>query len=744
MALVEFPFAPGIDKQDTTVGAENRWVDSDNVRFRYGLPEKVGGWSSLVSDSIVGVVRKQHSFVDLDGNRYVALGTDKFLLVYFEGQLHDVTPLKATLTSATIATVNTSPTCTITKASHGLAAGDIILLDSVTLPGGTGFSASDFEDKVFQVITVPTSDTFTITQSSNAGGTVSTGGSLSIKPYEPVGPSAQSYGYGFGIGNFGGTVSGVATTTLNGALNADTAGTGGSGTAITLTSVTGFPTGGGTIAVGNELITYTGVSSNDLTGITRGTNGTATIGTSNGQAHSSGATVTNATNFSGFGSAVNASTVVLEPGLWSLDNFGQVLVANIANGKTFTWNSGAATPLLNRASTTTSGFETSNNPTASRVTLISPTTRHLIHFGTETTIGTTTTQDDMFIRFSSQENITDYTPTATNSAGTQRLADGSRIIGAKLGRNAIYIWSDTSLFTMRFVGGDFIFAFEQVGTNCGLIGMNAAVEVDGAAYWMSENGFFRYTGKLESMDCLVEDYVFDDLNTTSNMLIYCGINNLFGEITWFYPTSTSNVVNRAVSYSYLDSTAKRPIWFTNASSLFPRTTWEDSSVFGLPHGTQYDAGVDTSFDVTGNTDGTTIYFEHETGVNQQLAATTATAIPANITSGDYDITQKVIRGAATNLGDLRGDGENIMRVSRIIPDFIAQQGDAIIQLDLRNYPNNAAASSSLGPFTVSSTTTKVDTRARARAIALTISNTAVDTNWKLGTFRLDIQTGGRR
>ena len=350
----------------------------------------------------------------------------------------------------------------------------------------------------------------------------------------------------------------------------------------------------------------------------------------------------------------------------------------------------------------------------------------------------------MFIRFSSQENINDYAPTATNSAGTQRLAAGSRIIGSKLGRNAIYIWTDTSLFTMRFVGQPFTFAYEQVGTNCGLMGKNAAVEVDGAAYWMSDNGFFRYTGRLESMDCLVEDYVFDDLNTTSNQLVYCGINNLFGEITWFYPTSTSNVVNRAVTYSYLDSTRERPIWFTNANTLYQRSTWADSAVFGLPHATRYDAGDDASFDVVGNTDGVTIYFEHETGVNQQLAGTAATAIPASITSGDYDITQKVVKGAATNMADLRGDGENIMRVSRIVPDFINQTGNTIIQLDLRDYPNEAAASSSLGPFTISSSTTKVDTRARARSIALTISNTAVDTSWKLGTFRLDIQSGGRR
>ena len=166
-------------------------------------------------------------------------------------------------------------------------------------------------------------------------------------------------------------------------------------------------------------------------------------------------------------------------------------------------------------------------------------------------------------------------------------------------------------------------------------------------------------------------------------------------------------------------------------------------MFGLPHATEYDAGDDASFDVTGNTDGITVYYEHETGVNY-IRNGTSFAVPANITSGDYDITQKVVRGAATNLGDLRGDGENIMRISRVIPDFISQQGDTVVQLDLRNYSNNAAASSPLGPFTITSSTDKIDTRARARSIALTISNTAVYTNWKLGTFRLDIHAGGRR
>ena len=736
--LQKLGFLPGFNKQVTSTGAESQWTDGENVRFRYGTPEKIGGWNQLGQDKLTGAARGLHHFVNKQSTKFSAIGTNRILYIYSGGVYYDIHPLvnpSGTTLSNCFTTTNGSNIVTITfPSSHSFVAGDIILFSDFSTATNSNYSASDFDDVKYMVTSVPTDTTITITMDNNETGSgATTSGSVKYYQYYHVGPPEQLGAFGWGIALWGGNLLGSLTNTLNGALLNDANGTGGSGTSITLTSTTGFPsTGTNYIQVGTEEISYTGVSGNDLTGITRAARGSTRA------AHSNGATVTNSSSWTGWGSAAANTDQVIDPGLWSLDNLGSTLIALIHNGECFEWDGDATNATATRA-TIISGA-----PTASRDMLVSTPDRHLVFFGTETTIGDKTTQDDMFIRFSSQENINDYTPTAENTAGTQRLAAGSRIIGAKLGRNAIYIWTDTSLFTMRFVGQPFTFAFEQVGTNCGLIGQNAAVEVDGAAYWMSENGFFRFTGKLESMDCLVEDYVYDDLNTTSNQLVYCGINNLFGEITWFYPTATSNNVNRAVTYSYLDSTAKRPIWFTNASSLFPRTTWEDSSVFGLPHGTKYNADVDTSFDVKGNTDGTTIYFEHETGVNQQEAATAAVAIPANITSGDYDITQKVVRGAATNLGDLRGDGENIMRVSRIIPDFISQQGSAIIQLDLRNYSNNTASSSSLGPFTVTTTTDKVDTRARARAIALTISNTAVDTSWKLGTFRLDIHAGGRR
>jgi len=738
--LQKLGFLPGFNKQVTSTGAESQWTGGENVRFRYGTPEKIGGWSQLGDKKLTGAARGLHHMVNKEGIKYAAIGTNRILYVYSGGVYYDIHPLtnpSGTAITNVFSTTNGEPTVTMTFSSaHNFQVGDIILFgdpSTFTAITGSNFGSSDFCDRKFMITSVPTTTTLTITMDSNESGAgATTSGGITYFQYYHVGPAEQIGVFGYGISQWGGTVTNPQTTTLNGALNADSAGTGGTGTTINVASTTGFPsTGTNFIQVDNEEISYTGITSTSFTGITRNVRGTTNA------SHSNGATVTNFSSYSAWGQAASTTDKVAEPGLWSLDNLGSTLIALIFNGECFEWNADASNATATRA-TIISGA-----PTASRDMLVSTPDRHLVFFGTETTIGNKATQDDMFIRFSSQENINDYTPTAENSAGTQRLAAGSRIMGAKLGRNAIYIWSDTSLFTMRFVGTPFTFAYEQVGNNCGLIGKNAAAEVDGAAYWMSDNGFFRYTGKLESMDCLVEDYVYDNLNTTSNQFVYCGINNLFGEVTWFYPEAGSNVNTQSVTYSYLDSTAKRPIWFVNASPLFIRTTWQDSAVFGLPHATQYDAGTDSSFDVVGNTDGISYYYEHETGVNQVRLGVT-TAIPANITSGDYDITQKVVRGAATNMADLRGDGENIMRVSRIIPDFISQQGNSIIQLDLRNYPNDTAASSSLGPFTVTTSTTKVDTRARARAIALTISNTAVDTSWKLGTFRLDIQAGGRR
>ena len=224
-------------------------------------------------------------------------------------------------------------------------------------------------------------------------------------------------------------------------------------------------------------------------------------------------------------------------------------------------------------------------------------------------------------------------------------------------------------------------------------------------------------------------------------MVSAGLNNLFGEVIWFYPTSSSSVVNRMVAYNYFDSSPQSPVWTNGTLS---RTVWKDSAVFGKPHAAEYDADTDTSFDVVGNTEGITTYYQHETSTDQNKNGT-ITAITANISSGDFDITQqRASQGQLTGVASFRGDGEYLMKIRRFIPDFISQTGNAQVTLQLRNFQNDSQASSSLGPFTVTSSTKKVDTRARARAVALKIENTTTSQTWKLGTFRLDVQPDGRR
>jgi len=714
--LQKVKFAPGFNKQVTATEGEGQWVNGDNVRFRYGLPEKIGGWAQLGSVEMTGRNTAIHHFVNTSGIKYAALGGSSILYAYSGGIFYDIHPIKSTTTlTSAFTTTNGSATVTLTFSSaHGMNKGDIILLDNFTSITNSNFGSGDFTDIKFMVASIPTTTTLTITMGSNESGSgASTSGGIRVRHYYPVGPAVETATTGWGLGSWGGQQQGQFTSTLSSGINASV-------TSLTMASSSSFASSG-TVQIGSELITYTGNSGGTLSGLTRGATGTTAA------IHSSGATVTDASNFFAWNAAASGD-IVTAPGLWSLDNFGNKLIATINGGESFEWDSNP-TGANNTRATIISGA-----PTASAFSLVSTPDRHLVFFGTETTIGTKSTQDPMFVRFSSQEDINTYTPSSTNTAGTQRLADGSKIVGAIRGRDAIYVWTDTALFIMRFVGPPFTFSFQQVGTNCGLIGQNAAVEVDGTAYWMSENGFFRYTGKLESLPCLVEDHVFDDINTIPKQHINAGLNNLFGEVMWFYPNSGSGTVNRMVAYNYLDSSPERPVWTVGTLA---RTSWQDSAVFGKPHATEYDTSSNgtsgSSTFVQGNIDGVSYYYEHETGLDQIREGAT-TSITASIESGDFDIGQQ----------GLAGDGEFMMKIRRVIPDFLAQTGDARITLNLRDFPNDTAASSTLGPFTVSSGTQKIDTRARARSISLKIDNTSTSQFWKLGTFRIDYQPDGRR
>ena len=735
--LTKITLKPGLDKQSSDTGAEGRWVNGDYMRFRYSYPEKIGGWQQLTSSNLVGAGRDQHAWVDNTGNKYVAIGTNKMLYIYFEGAVYDITPIDTTKiqTGVAIGSNNGTPDLTFTfGAAHNLAVGDIFQIrdGTTTLTGvGTSFTAADFNDKLFEVLTTPSATTLTTEMttltSNNETGTGGAIATATIDPYYVIGPVTQGYGYGWGTNTFGGQVIPPTFTTLNGALSDNVYGnTGATSTTIALTSTTSFtiPSGGSTevIQVGNELIGYTAIVGNTVTGITRGYSGSTRT------SHLTGVTVYDSSSYVGWGSASSSAQVVIEPGQWRLVNYGQTLLALVHNKKVFEWN-----PLLSNALTTRATV-LANAPTASRDMAVSTPDRHLVFIGTEATLGTSNTQDDMFVRFSDQENIDGvgaYTATATNTAGSQRLPDGSKLLSVIAGKTALYVWSDTAMYTMKYVGQPFTFGFEQVGTNCGISSQHSPIEIDGVAYWMGPNGFFKYTGgRVYSMPCFVEDYVFEDINVNANQQIHGAVNNLFGEVSWFYCSQGSDEVDRSVSYNYIESSDQEPIWTT---SSLARTTWTPEGVYGKPYATQYVTSVEpTAPSINAVTDGASYFWQHEVGTDEVFASGTTNAILANVESGDYDISDQQ---------GLQGEGEYIMRISRFLPDFGAQTGNAQVALNTKAFPNSATITNN---FTATTSTTQLNTRIRARQIAFKVSNTGTGENWRLGTFRLDIHAGGRR
>ena len=444
--------------------------------------------------------------------------------------------------------------------------------------------------------------------------------------------------------------------------------------------------------------------------------------------------------FSTWGTGRSASSVSLEAGSWSLDNYGQKLIATIQAGKTFEWDpisvSGSA---LSTRATVLAGA-----PTKSYMTIVSDRDRHLFHLGTETTIGTTTSYNRMFIRFSNQEDPEVYAPTATNTAGTFQLDAGSKIMGAINAKDYLLVLTDTSAFALQFVGPPYVFSLRQVGTNCGLVGKHAVTYSNGITYWMSnEGGFFAYDGTVKSIPCLVEDFVFNNNNNTVGLnydaseITYSSHNTLYSEINWFYPSKDSLQINRVVTYNY-----KENIWTTGTLA---RSTYADSAVYSNPQATQYTRTAAGTFPIVQglttdvNSDyfaGSSIYYEHEVGTNELTYTGGTNAISAYIRSGDYSMHDQ-------------GDGEFLLKVRRFIPDFKALTGDAKVTLFFSDYPVDTAASSNTlpsitGPFTISSSTDKVDTRVRGRLVSLKIENDAINQSWRYGTLRLDVQPDGRR
>jgi len=608
MPLTNFTIKPGINKEVTDYTGQGQWVDSDNVRFFNGLPQKIKGWDKFTDTTIVGVVRDQHGWISLDGTRYDAFGTDRKLYVYEEGVVFDITPIRDTEALTDPFTTNGTATVLVTDASHGCETGSFVTFDSFSTIDGLDMNQE------FEVTSVVNTSAYTVTHTSTASGSTAGGGGTGNASYQiNPGPSFSTSAYGWGTDGYG---------------------------------------------------------------------------------------------LGGWGEPSTVSNVTLEARQWSLDNFGEDLIATVLNGGTYIWDTSVGVG--------TRATAVANAPTASRLSLVSSPDRHLILFGTENTIGTPSSQDDLLLRFSDQEDINEYQPTAENTAGSLRIADGSRIVAAERSRGQILLWTDTSLHSLQYIGPPFTFGLRQLGQNCGIIGQHGGIDLNGISYWMSQDSFYLFDGSVKKLPCTVEQFVFNNLNQTASENAFAGHNGEFNEIIWFYARTGSDQINAVVVYNYMEGT-----WWTGTLT---RTSWIDREVYDNPIGTQYLANTTANNEtILGLTSGATQIYLHEQGTDAD-----GEAMDAYLKSGAVQI----------------GQGDEFSFVSKLIPDIQNQSGTLNLDFEFLRYPNDANAVTKSTSFT--SGTEKVDLRGRGRQFTANIVSNTTGTAWRLGTMRFDIQPDGRR
>ena len=761
MPLSKIQFNPGVNRETTSYGSENGWFDSDLIRFRKGRPEKMGGWERLSSNTINGTGRSLHVWAALDGSKFMGLGTETKVYIEEGGGYNDITPIRstATLGADPLKTgAASSAVVTVTAVAHGAVTGDFVTFSGATTTDGIAAALLNTEHQV----TVLDSNSYQITTAGTAssGGTAG-GGSAVIANYQiNTGLNTVVSGTGFGAGLWGGLTTGYAQTTLN-----DSGGIDASVTSFILTSAASFETAAtttganltiisssipvadssgfpakGTILIGSEkirygtnlsnvfgdltraddgttaatsssgaavtfvglmfidseLIQYTGKSTNTINaGVVRGVRGTTAA------AHSDGADVKEANDFVGWGeSSSTAANTGSNIRLYSQDNWGEDLIFNVYDGTPYYWDKTLG--LGSRATDLASQSGASAAPTITRRVMISGADRHVVCFGCNPL--DESDQDLLMVRWSDQENPVDWTPTATNTAGSQRISSGSEIISAQKTRQEMLIWTDTSLHAMRFTGPPFTFGFSMLANNVSIIGPNAVTTVGDKVFWMDRENFYVYTGRVQTIPCTLLRYVFDDINLDQSFKCFAASNKMFDEVFWFYPTADSTEIDRYVKFNFTENT-----WDLGSLS---RTAWVDYGIHDNPR-------------ASGLASGTNFVYIQEKGDDNDGSPMTS-----YIESADFDL----------------GDGEQFMFVSRLIPDIDITSSDAEASvnyvLKTRNYPGDSLVTNSTSA--IQATTEQAFLRSRSRQASLRIESSTTDITWTLGDLRLDLRPDGRR
>tara|TARA_R110002020_G_scaffold207419_1_gene412967 strand:+ start:419 stop:2287 length:1869 start_codon:yes stop_codon:yes gene_type:complete len=622
MPLVKYIFKPGINKEGTNYSNENGWYDADKVRFRKGRPERIGGWLKNSSNSFIGTCRKILVYNDTAGTNYTIVGTHQKLYVKEGVSFYDITPERATTTDGiTFAATDGSSTITATDSSHGAKEGDFVTISGAVTLGG--LITADVLNQEYQIASVPTTNTYTITAKDTSGDEVTANSSDS--------------------GNGGSGVDGVYQ--INSGLD-----------------VYVKSTGWGTDAWG-----------------------AGTFGST---------------------SSLSASNQLR---LWSIDNFGDDVLACVRGGAIYYWDESGGTSARGTNLTAIGGA--SDAPTIALQVMVSDVDRHVIAFGCNT-IGSSTI-DPLLVRFSDTESAGDWTPTAINQAGGVQLSQGSEIIGALKTRQEILIFTDVGLVSMRFVGSPFVFSFNEVAEGFSLISPNASINADNKVYFMDRGGFYVYSGSVSRLPCSVLDHVLSDLNLEQAHKIFAGINSNANEIIWFYPSGSSSEVDKYVLYNFLEQ-----VWSIGTTTdNFVRTAWDEANLLDYPiAASKNSSSVNTNY-----------LYDHEKGHGDDGSAFTA-----YIESSDFD---------------LQPDGDHFLQISRLIPDieFRDQQTtDDTVSFIIKGRDYPLSSLSTLQTISVTPESTFSNTRARSRQCALRISNSSSDFGWRLGDLRLDIRPDGKR
>lgn len=622
MALKKLAFKPGINREVTRYTNENGWYECDKVRFRQGYPEKIGGWERISVSTFQGICRSLSNWITLGSINLIGVGTHLKFYLEEGGGYNDITPIRATTAAGdvTFAATNGSTTLTVTDSGHGAREGDFVTFSGAVTLGGN--ITADVLNAEYQIVTVPSINTYTIT----------------------------------------------ATATAN-------------------SSDTG---NGGSSVVGAYQIRSGEPYEVPLTGWGGGTWGAGTWGTG------------------------SVSTESIR--LWSQSNFGEDLIFGPRGGSIFYWD--ATNGVSTRGVYLSSLSGASNVPTKQNFILVSDVSRFVFCFGVN--LLASGTFDPMLIRWSDQEDPTNWTPASTNQAGSIRLSKGTEIVTAKQSRQEILVWTDSSVYSLQYQGAPIVWSTQLVGDNISIASQNAVAFSSGVAFWMGKDKFYAYDGRTQTLPCDVRRFVFNDFNELQYDQVTAGTNEAFHEIWWFYCSQNSQTNDRYVVYNYLEKT-----WYYGTMA---RTAWLDSGLRDYPLGASYQYNL----------------VNHEFGTDDNETGTPA-AITATITSGQFDI----------------DDGDRFAFVWRVMPDMTfdgstADSPHATMSLlplansgSGYNSPTSEGGSNS-GTVTRTATvpieqfTGQANIRVRGRQMSIKIESDSLGVKWQLGSPRIDLRPDGRR